>query len=241
MSVFSHHRSRGKFIDWVSQDFKNMFPDFSDKLVSTENIVYQKLRHFDNYPGKTLMLVGGGPSASSGWEDKKYDFIWTMNHFYKNPIFNDKKVDLAMMMAEPDTYDSALASIRERGTCIGFEVHDKWANTNPIKYKNNFCMHTRFYGRIGIGARMKIFAAQLGFAKVYFTGFDGPKAIFEGNHFFEPGKKTLPSVFSGMNLDQVSYHWKIQYDHLWRHIREINTDIEFVNIGGGELYHEECK
>ena len=45
-------------------------------------------------------------------------------------------------------------------------------------------MHTRFYGRLGAGARMKIFAAQLGFDKVYFTGFDGPEAIFDGDHAF---------------------------------------------------------
>ena len=218
-----------------------MFPDFSDNLRETSEIVYQDVPHFQNYKDKTLMLVGGGPSSASNWNSVDYDYLWSMNHYYKNSIFRDKVVDLAMMMAEPNTDDHDFKSIRdEHETHIGYEVHDRWENSNFEKYQKHFCMHTRFYGRIGIGARMKIFAAHLGFKKVYFTGCDGPAAIFKGDHFFEPGKKTIPSVFNGLPLSEVSHYWKLQYDYLWEYIHEHYPQVEFENLGGGEIYHEKC-
>ena len=100
---------------------------------------------------------------------------------------------------------------------------------------------SEFYGKIGIGARMKLFAAHLGFKKVYFTGCDGPEAIFAGDHFFEPGKKTLPSIFQGKPLGLVHYYWKQQYDFFWEYLKSIYPNTKFFNLGGGKLYHEKCK
>jgi hypothetical protein len=242
LSVFDHHLATSSFPGWASKDSKRMFPNFSDSLIETDDIVYQNLPRFKNYKGKVLMLVGAGPSASTGWEDIEYDYLWTMNHFYKNAVFRDKVVDLAMMMGEPNIGDETFIEMRNKHNfCVGFEVHDKWKNSQFDDYKNYFCMHTRFYGRIGAGARMKIFAAHLGFKKVYFTGCDGPAAIFNGDHFFEPGKKTLPSAFTDMALKEVSKQWKFQYDYLWEYIKGINSAIEFENLGGGEIYHEKCR
>ena len=101
-------------------------------------------------------------------------------------------------------------------------------------------MHTRFYGRLGAGARMKIFAAHLGFDKIFFTGFDGPEAIFDGDHAFEPGKTTLPGAFQKLRLTNVSYFWKQQYDYLWDYIHSLYPNSEFINIGGGAKYHEKA-
>ena len=187
------------------------------------------------------MLVGGGPSANNDWEQIEYNNLWSINHFFKNDKLKDKKVDLAMIMGEPDITSEEFLSYRDKNqTYIGFEIHDKWPNHEFDDYKRYFCMHTRFYSRLGAGARMKIFAAHLGFRTVYFTGFDGPEAIFRGDHAFEPGKKTLPGVFQDTPLDTVSYYWKMQYDYLWDYIRVLCPETEFINIGGGARYHEKA-
>ena len=242
INPFHHHRATAPFEQWSSKDCMNMFPNFSDRLKTNSEITYQAQDRFDEYKGKTLMIVGGGPSSAQGWQEKEYDFLWSMNHFYKNPIFRKTKVDLAMIMGEPNINDPEFLRFREENkTLIGFEIHDRWENYSFDNYQNYFCMHTRFYGKIGVGARMKIFASMLGFKKVYFTGCDGPAAIFSGDHFFEPGKKTLPSVFNGLSLDAVSSHWKLQYDFFWDYVRSINPDTKFENLGGGEEYHEKCR
>ena len=161
---FQHHRAISSFPEWATKDCNNMFPKFSDNLYADQEIVYQKKEHFSNYKGKVLMLVGGGPSSSEGWQDVEYDYLWSMNHFYKNPIFLKHPVDLAMIMGEPNINDEKFLKIlKESNTFIGFEIHDRWQNYNFYDYSNFFCMHTRFYGKVGIGARMKIFAAHLGF------------------------------------------------------------------------------
>jgi hypothetical protein len=241
MDVFEHHRARGSFKDWASKDCRALFPNFSDNLYADSEIVYQSLNEFKDFKGKNLLLVGGGPSAKDNWENEDYDCLWSINHFFKNRKFNNLKVDLAMIMGEPDIDSNEFLNYRNKhNTLIGFEIHDKWHNYKFDNYKNYFCMHTRFYSRLGAGARMKIFAAHLGFRQVKFTGFDGPEAIFTGDHTFEPGKKTLPGVFQNMNLRDVSYFWKLQYDYFWDYVKNLYPNTSFINIGGGNKYHEKA-
>ena len=239
MNVFDHHRARGNFTDWAPADCKSYFHSFSDNLIITPEIVYQELPDFKNCQGKTLMLVGGGPSANNNWDENEYDYLWSINHFFRNEKLKNMHVHLAMIMGEPDIGSEEFLNYRnEYNPLIGFEIHDRWPTHKFDNYDKYFCMHTRFYGRLGAGARMKIFAAHLGFDKVLFTGFDGPEAIFDGDHAFEPGKTTLPGVFQNLRVNNVSYFWKEQYDYLWNYIHTLYPNTKFINIGGGEKYHE---
>jgi len=241
LDVFCHGRARDTFQEWSTKDCISLFPNFSNNLITTPEITYQYKPHFDRYKDNTLMIVGGGPSSNNNWEDSNYDFLWSMNHFFLNKKLQDKKVDLAMIMGEPDVNSKFFLDYVEKyKPYLGFEIHDKWFNYTFNDYPNYFCMHTRFYGRVGAGARMLIFAAHLGFKNVLFTGFDGPEPIFNGNHAFEPGKKTLPSCFTGYNIDYVREQWKLQSDYLWDYIHDLYPNTNFANIGGGDYYHERC-
>lgn len=243
INPYQHHRATDAFPSWVEKDFLKMFPNFSDNLVSNDNIIFQWKDRFSDYLGKTLMIIGGGPSSSNPlWKGYSYDYLWSMNQFYKSKIFENVKVDLAMIMGETNLEDQELIDkVNSDDTLLGFEAHDKWVNYNFKKEDKYFCMHTKFYGKIGIGARMKIFAAELGFDKVYFIGFDGPEEIFLGNHAFEPGKTSLPSVFAGQKQDFVSRQHKMQYDYLWGLIKAEYPKTTFINLGGGDKYHEGSK
>ena len=199
--------------------------------------------YFNKYRGSTVFIIGGGPSTQqTDLKSIERDYTWSCNHFYLNEKIKKTKIDLAMIVSEPDTKSTEFLNYRKTfKPYIGFEFHDRWYSKEPENnwddYDKYFIMHTRFYGRIGIGARMIIFASLLGCEKIIFTGFDGPEAILKGEHAFEPGKTTLPAIAKGLTKQQIHNYWKNQYDQLWKYLNHISPETKFKNIGGGKAYH----
>tara|TARA_R110000824_G_scaffold13134_3_gene57168 strand:- start:155 stop:874 length:720 start_codon:yes stop_codon:yes gene_type:complete len=219
-------------------DCKAMFPKFSDNLVSNTKIIYQNLPAFEKYKNKTVLLIGGGGSTNTlSWEAlNTYDYVWSVNHFYLHPVLKNTKVDLVMMMTEPDLQNEDWLEYRNRfNPYVGFEIHgdphtkSKWKYYKFDDYEKYFCMHTRFYSKLGACVRMILFAAELGVSSLDFVGLDGPEAIAKGDHAFQPGKTTMPSN-SGSFLEQ--------YYSFWNYAMASYPDVSFYNLGGGEQYHK---
>jgi len=213
-------------------DCKGMFPKFSDNLKSNTRVIYQELPEFKEYKGKSILIIGGGGSTNKlDWETlNTYDYVWSVNHFYLHPVLKDIKMDLVMMMAEPDLNDEKWLEYREKfKPYVGFEIHDKWRGYKFDDYDKYFCMHTRFYSKLGACVRMIIFAAELGVNRIDFIGLDGKDAIEKGDHAFQPGKTTLPTTVGS---------FVGQYYSFWNHTMSAYPDVEFFNLGGGEKYHE---
>ena len=64
-------------------------------------VMLQDHPEFEKYKGKTILLVGAGPTASEvNWEkmDLDYDYIWTCNNFHKNEKLSSLPVDMAMLI-----------------------------------------------------------------------------------------------------------------------------------------------
>lgn len=184
------------------------------------------------------MLVGGGPSSKYDWDSIDYDYLWSMNHFFLNKKLKNRKVDLAMILGEVNLSSKLfLDYIREHRTFLGFEINTIWSGFNFPEYENYFCMHTKFYSRVGVAARMLIFAAELGFKNILFTGLDGPEPMFKGEHGFQPGKTTMPSSFSGLSKEQIIKVYEYQYEVFWDYIRKFYPEVAFKNVGGGQRYH----
>jgi hypothetical protein len=232
------HPLMPKTFDPAKKFCESIFPNFSDNLIVTDDIVYQHKDHFNNYKNKTLMLVGGGPSANQDWDSKQYDYLWSMNHFFLNEKLKDKKVDLAMILGEVNIGSKPFVDyVSKYQTFLGFEINTIWSGFRFPEYDKYFCMHTKFYSRLGVAARMLIFAAQLGFKKVFFTGLDGPEAMLKGHHGFQPGKTTTPASLSGLSKDQIIKVYEYQYEVFWNYIRHTYPEVVFTNVGGGERYH----
>ena len=231
-TVFDHEMIRASFEASAKVWCKTMFEQFSDSLTSNDEIVYQNMPEFADYAGKKILVVGGGPSTSElDFDEVEYDYLWSANHFYKNPVLAKRRVDLAMMMGEPDISDPDLINYREKNnTLIGFEIHKRWIGYRFDPYDKYFCMHTRFYGKTGACPRMMIFATQLGVSEIKFVGLDGHDKTKE-QHAFEPGKNTKPSNY---NLALYKKH----YEQYWKYVKILAPEVKFTNLGHGQEYHE---
>tara|TARA_R110000824_G_scaffold27426_10_gene93218 strand:- start:15838 stop:16566 length:729 start_codon:yes stop_codon:yes gene_type:complete len=231
-SCFQHHRATESFPNWVIRDCRLSFKKFATGVVMNKHIVYSDLPEFENYKDSTVLVLGGGPSTSTlDFSKIDRDYIWSCNHFFKNNKLANMKIDLAMMMAEVDLSNTELKSyLDEFKPLIGFEIHDKWRGYEFDEYEKYFCMHTDFYGKLGIGPRLLLFASALGCKEVKFAGLDGFKPIYRGEHAFEPGKKTLPSSFSEELFIK-------QYEYFWSYIKDIYKDVTYTNLGEGKELH----
>ena len=241
--VFNHHRATIPFPSWVIRDFRYCFKSFCKSVIQNKEIVYSNLDSFKEYKDSTVFILGGGPSTNAmDLDSVDRDYTWSCNHFYLNEKIKNMKIDLAMIFGEPDIQSSEFKSYLDKyHPHVGFECHDRWVNYNFDDYDKYFCMHTRFYSKLGGGARMVLFASFLGAKHVYFTGFDGPEAMFEGNHAFQPGKTTLPSSYSNMDHNKVVDKWKKQSDYFWNYTTSLFPNVKYTNLGGGDYYHEKIR
>jgi len=241
MNVFAHHRATTSFPDWVIRDCHNFGQNFKKMpIVASREIVYTNLEEFKNYENSKILIIGGGPSTKEiVYNLSDYDYIWSCNHFFKNPKLKNQKIDLAIIMPEVDLKsDEFLEYRRKHNPLLGFEIHDSWMNYRFDDYERYFLMHTRFYSKIGIGARMLIFSAAIKCKQVDFVGFDGPSYQLKGNHAFQPGKKNLPSIFVGKSERQIVDFHIMQYETLWNFIGLKFPNTRFTNIGYGNEYHK---
>ena len=232
MNPFHHQTCGQKFFDWALSNSKMFPPKVIGELTFNKDVVYSKSNYFKNYKGKKVLIIGGGPSSKDlDLSNTEVDFLWSVNHFYLNPTLKDKKIDLAMMMAEPDLKSKEFLNYRDKfKPMIGFEIHSKWPNYKFDDYENYFLMNTHFYGKLGACTRMIIFACLLGVSEVKFVGMDGDKYMKEGNHAFQPNKKALPSSYTN-NL------FKDEYKVFWKYIDNTFPEVKIMNLGLGQEYH----
>ena len=230
---FQHHRATESFPNWVIRDCRLSFKKFVKSVVANNKIVYSDLKHFKEYEDKSVLIIGGGPSTNKlDYDGTKRDFTWSCNHFYLNPVLKNVKVDLVMLMGEADLKSKDFIEYRDKySPHLGFEAHDRWVGFDFDDYTKYFMMHTKLYSKLGIGARMILFAAFLGCKLIKFVGLDGYAPIYAGNHAFEVGKTSLPSNFSEELYDN-------QYQYFWRYTTDLFPDVQFVNLGGGHKFHE---
>ena len=186
--------------------------------VIKEDIIYDDLY----LNGESVLIIGGGPSARDV-DLEGYSDIWSMNRFYLSPLKNIK-LDLIAVGANTDReHPNYLEYVETYSPQLAYEIHPKW-----LYYKiDGGVFHTKIYGQIGVGVRLVNLAAALGAKRISFIGFDGPKAILSGAHYFEPGKTELPS----MCTKEIAYEIHVnQYNFFWSYIRNLYPNTEFNSL-----------
>ena len=124
--------------------------DFYKEVFCNNEIIFSNFKHFvKKYRNKKILIIGGGPSTNELLESdyektlSEYDYLWSCNHFFLNPILRNVKIDLAMMMLEPNLKSKEFKDYCSKfKPTIGFELHNKW-KTERFNYDKLFMMQTR--------------------------------------------------------------------------------------------------
>lgn len=215
---------------YATDNFKEWAPLAFNKILGVKpSVVKDDIVYKDIYlNGDSVLIIGGGPSSCAKLDLTQYSDVWSMNKCYRLNI----KFDLIAVGAGVDLQDTEFINyINLYKPQLAFEVHPKWFG---VKLPATGYFQTKMYGKIGVGVRLVNLAAALGAAKISFIGFDGPAAILKGNHYFEPGKKEMPSYCNEINADSIHEE---QYKFFWNYIKELYPNTEFNSIDKENRYH----
>ncbi len=222
------------------ETYVNKFWPWAAPMFSDGQIYRSDFDAFDKYQDRDILIIGGGPSTLNLlWEAKRTQHIWSCNHYFLCEELKHFRFDLAMIMPGVDTRSRPfLDRIFKDQPLLGIELHDKWFSSEKLRQlcceygeNNMFFSHTRFFGKLGVGARMLILAASLGARKVQFIGFDGPVR----GHAFEKNKYELPSQVDPENAWKL---YKYQYDELYDHLDQYYPHTKIESLDKSNLLHE---
>lgn len=232
-----------EFAKWSSSNLMKLFPSFSSNLKTNSFISYEHNKDFDKFRDKKILIVGGGPSTNDfDFNQVEVDYIFTSNSFFLNNKLKNKKVDIAMVGAEVDTFsDGFIKYVETYNPWLGFEIHSKWSSITNHEYVNKhlyksywkmFCMQTRYYGCVGVSHRLLVLAMQLKAKEIYYIGIDGPRGMVKGKHAFEKNKINLPKLPPQLNVDTAEEIFINAYKDFFTHV---NNNIKYrgklINLG----------
>lgn len=222
--------------EYVNKYFLDYIPIYED----TSQIYRSDTSFFNGYRDQNIIVIGGGLTTKKiNWNPQDYDYLWSCNNYFLNKNIEDLRIHLAMIMPGVDLKSKVFLDRIERDQpLIGFELHDQWFNSERLKeldskYDNSrmFFSHTRFFGKLGVGARMLILAASLGAKSVSFIGFDGPVP----GHSFEEGKFKLPADITQENAWDI---YTYQYNELYNHLETYFPNTKIISIDKTNKLHE---
>ena len=193
---------------------------------------------------KSVLIICGGPSVNTvSWENLNYDQIWSCNQFFMNEKVAKHKVNLITVIAGLFDYNNDeefLKYIKENDTLVSFELErGSWmTHSHEFRITEKFCkkhkdnstfFHTRYRGQLGVGLRLVVYAAMMGFKDVHIVGLDGRfKTEKDGNllHAFETNKP-VPNWYKNFGDDFQDRQMII----FWEYLMELKeTYFPYMNI-----------
>tara|TARA_Y100000592_G_scaffold96953_1_gene166532 strand:- start:62008 stop:63060 length:1053 start_codon:yes stop_codon:yes gene_type:complete len=218
-------------------------PHFGKDVIFNDEIIFLNHPQIQKFKNSKILVIAGGPSAKEmHWDEKKYDYIFSCNHFYLNDRLKNINVDFAVIGGE---IDMSLENkkfhnyMKDNDTLLCFEDRTspsaaKYFGLMKKIYKDR-CIyaHSRYRGKPGVGLRLLCYAALLGAKEVHFVGVDGmsentKRGDFH-NHAFQEGKR-----YSHKALDFGTYrrHYVLFWDYILNYLK-LNEKIKFQNLGEG--------
>ena len=242
-SFFSQKESFSTKPHWGAEHLQRYLPPiFGEDASNTTQYVIQDFDELKKYEDKTILMIGGGPSAKDvDWKnmDIEYDYVWSCNNFYLNSEMNEFGVSLAFLGPPVDLESKELqAYVNENKTTCVFE-----AGISPFRRPEEFelfkeacpdrsCyIHQRYFSKLGTVARMVCLGTFLRAKKIYFVGMDGFPGK-DGNkyeHVFEGPKKDHGGRLFSYDLHRRQY--VLLWDYLLNTLEDYGT--EYQNLGEG--------
>lgn len=217
-------------VDRIKRKFKGF--DITEELLITKNL------QFSGILDKKILVIGGGPSTSSLTQEtiNSYDYVFSCNHFYLNPLLREQKIHVVLIGDEVDLEDKRFTEyLKKFQPIVGFEHSSKRTTLKTIQfnkqYKRSFIYLTRYFSRLGYVARACILARCMGASHIDFIGMDGFKTT---KHAFEK-QKSLPPFNSEEKFKEqarIFYHYVIEDLKLknFTNLAESNKDSIYYGI-----------
>ena len=175
-------------VDMINKSFKGV--NINEELLISQNLDFSSIKN------KKVLVIGGGPSTKNLTDEKlnEYDFLFSCNHFYRNPLLQNKKIHVVLVGDEVVLEDSKFISyIKKFSPVLGFEHSSRRSTHNVTKFKRfypkSFVYLTRYFSRLGYVARACVLAKCMGASHIDFIGLDGFK---KKTHAFEKTKHPPP-------------------------------------------------
>lgn len=225
------------FFKRYSRDFNKSLVD--NPIIYTDEIVYEDVPFFKNLAGSKILVIGGGPTTNEReWDETKYDFVLSCNHFFLNERLRNTKVDFAHLSYECDFNRPEFTDyLNKYNTLFCFE-NFAWdhAKSRVNQFKQDYPdrsiqLRLRYDSKLGVGARLLVMATLFNPISIDFVGIDGYKPGIklgdDSAHSFEKGKRCT-TTYSYELLYQ-------QYLQLNTYLK--NTSIKINNLGAGHPHN----
>ena len=218
------------------------------------DMMLSKPEQYQKFKGKKIMISVGGPSGSDvNWSNLDYDYLWTVNEFYKNEIFSEKQVDLVLFSSITDfENDKLIETIKKNNCLLTFPMVTNFIQENfdfnrlkhfTERFKDTISFnYTRYSSNLGIGHKLIMLAIYLGASEIYSAGNDGQNSMNPNPKYFN---KDLKHSFDGK---KKAPNWYLKYGHrmqdrhfviFWDHIKTLQESFDFkiYNLGEGKDYN----
>lgn len=228
-------------LDYVKQ---NIVPFLGGgEVVVNAEVMYQKNKLFSSFTNSSILVIGGGPSASklpALRED--YDYVVSCNHFFLNDSITKMGVDLAIIGDEVDISSNRFLDYVENSNTL-FCFENIGRNLEELKnfkdkYPNRVVWaHTRYHSKIGAVVRIISLLCNLSPRAISVIGMDGYVRDAEAEkyqHAFEGVKRGSGTIESGNTEDNIEKKYYEQYLEFWDYVlHDVGNNIEFYNLGHG--------
>jgi hypothetical protein len=200
---------------------------------------------YSKFKNKKIMIVSGGPSSKEvNWDKIDYDYLWTVNEFYKNEDLSRKQIDLLYLSSIVDFENQQLVeSIENTEALLTFPLVTNYIQdnvdlstirslTNRFK-ENSSYNYTRYSSTLGVGYKLIVLAIFSGASEIYTVGNDGFVSK-NMEHAFD-GRKQSP----GWYLQYGDRFQDRQFVIFWDYIKKLQDSFGFkiYNLGEGKDYN----
>lgn len=200
---------------------------------------------YSKFKNKKIMIVSGGPSSKEvNWDKINYDYLWTVNEFYKNEELSRKQIDLLYLSSIVDFENQHLVeSIENTEALLTFPLVTNYIQDNvelsrienlTSRFEENSSYnYTRYSSTLGVGYKLIVLAIFSGASEIYTVGNDGfvsknMKHAFDGN-------KQSPNWY----LQHGDRFQDRQFVIFWDYIKTLQDSFGFkiYNLGEGKDYN----
>ena len=209
------------------------------ELVANGEIIYESTEFTRSVKGKTVLIVGAGPSSNLVdvlKESEKYDQVWVCNDFIKHKKIKNivptlfylsnevylKKEPIHLLKSNPQIVSAMDINVRRDPSLM--------SSIKNINAHNNFTFSLRSFTSSGVMPRLITLATLLGAATVGFVGLDG----YAKEHYL---KGEYESAFEGSTkkIANSKFNYRSQcreFILFWDYVMNMSgMNTKFVNYG----------